>query len=205
MTPNIARLCRSKTWPSYACINDWGAEQHCGVPLWDRVRPPAAPKVNGNATPEPKANGKTTAAPIERQATPKPNGKAAAMPTAPRSRRRQSGTKAEPSEKTPREVLWMRQVNRAHLSLAVPSLTTYIAHLWGVKGYAYFKQTTVADEMGISIPTFKRAVRELVEGGHVKVRKGLGRGNASEYTPVLKKLYLTGILPPRVDDDEHTK
>ena len=74
-----------------------------------------------------------------------------------------------------------------------------------MKGYAYFKQTTVADEIGISIPTFKRAVRELVEGGHVKVRKGLGRGNASEYTPVLKKPYLTGILPPRVDDDEHTK
>ena len=62
-----------------------GPSNICGVPLWDRVRPPAAPKVNGNATPEPKANGKTTAAPIERQATPKPkaNGKAAAMPTAP--------------------------------------------------------------------------------------------------------------------------
>lgn len=74
-----------------------------------------------------------------------------------------------------------------------------------MKGCAYFKQNTVADEMGISIPTFKRAVRELVEGGHVKVRKGRGRGNASEYTPVLKKPYLTGILPPRVDDDEHTK
>ena len=191
----------------YARINDWGAEQHCGVPLWDRVRPPAAPKVNGNATPEPKANGKTTAAPIERQATPKPkaNGKAAAMPTAqPTPPERQGQAKAEPepepSEKTQREVLWTRQVNRAHLSLAARVLTTYIAHLWGVKGYAYFKQTTVADEMGISIPTFKRAVRELVEGGHVKVRKGLGRGNASEYTPVLKKPYLTGILPPRVDD-----
>ena len=192
----------------YACINDWGAEQHCGVPLWDRVRPPAAPKVNGNATPEPKANGKTTAAPIERQATPKPkaNGKAAAMPTAqPTPPERQGQAKAEPSEKTPREILWTRQVNRAHLSLAARVLTTYIAHLWGVKGCAYFKQNTVADEMGISIPTFKRAVRELVEGGHVKVRKGRGRGNASEYTPVLKKPYLAGILPPRVDDDEHTK
>ena len=94
------------------------------MPLWDRVRPPAAPKVNANAMPEPKAIGKTTAAPIERLATPKPNGKAAAMPTAPRSRRRQSGTKAEPSEKTPREVLWMRQVNRAHLSLAAPVLAS---------------------------------------------------------------------------------
>ena len=83
----------------YARINDWGAEQHCGVPLWDRVRPPAAPKVNGNATPEPKANGKTTAAPIERQATPKPkaNGKAAAMPTAqPTPPERQGQAKAEP-------------------------------------------------------------------------------------------------------------
>ena len=130
------------------------------------------------------------------------------MPTAqptPPERQGQAKAEPEPSEKTPREIIWTRQVNRAHLSLAARVLTTYIAHLWGVKGCAYFKQNTVADEMGISIPTFKRAVRELVEGGHVKVRKGRGRGNASEYTPVLKKPYLAGILPPRVDDDEHTK
>lgn len=165
----------------HACCDDMGAERHCGMGLWERLTPPIQHKANGKA----KQVAPTLGQPIERQA------------------------KAERPKRAecPREILFLRQLERAtpRLSLAARVLGIYIGQLSGTKGYAHFAHATVADAMGVSVPTIKRAIRELVEGGHVTVRAGRGRGNVSEITPILKEPYLTGILPQRADDDDCTK
>lgn len=77
----------------------------------------------------------------------------------------------------PWDVQWLRQVARDPDARALPSSVAAIMsiHMDGTSRETFCSQTTLADDLGVSVDGIRKATKRLVEGGHLAlVQQGHG-------------------------------
>jgi len=88
-----------------------------------------------------------------------------------------------------RKLAWIEQLARdSHLSALAIRLGVILAtkYISAQRGYGWPSQLTLGADLGASADGIRKAVKQLVDGRHLAVRIGNGRGVATEYRPLLE-------------------